>query len=361
MGVKNSELADLISITLPDLPDQEFEVEWTNQDYEACRIYQKERMEIDGGKHIERKVMLNNTGNAHYRRPYDVDEPSVGETMYTITVPWTIMGTNYSWDRHEILANKNNAKGFIKLLKVRRIEGLWSLADLIEDRFWKTPTSASDDLYPYGVPYYVNMLPAGSTTGGFYGYTIRYQDGSTGTTCAGIDGSVEEKWRNYADIYTAINSAFLKSARKAFVYTQFRAPMFVNDPSNKEAHAKRWYAGFQQVVELQDLADKRDDNHRGKDVFGNIRMDDTGLVYINRLPVVPIPQLNGETYEPIYCVDFTKFRPVVLADGWMEETEAMNDRMQHTVFTVYLDGRHNNLVTSKRGCGFVLHKAIPSA
>jgi len=38
--------------------------------------------------------------------------------------------------------------------------------DLIEERFWKTPTSAADDLYPYGIPYYLNMLDADSTTAG---------------------------------------------------------------------------------------------------------------------------------------------------------------------------------------------------
>jgi hypothetical protein len=359
MAVPNSQLADLITLTLPNLPKNEFEVEWTNQDYEACRIYQKERMVIDGGKHIERKVMLNHTGNARYRQPYDTDEPAVGDTMHTITVPWTTLGTNYSWDRHEILANKADPEGFIKLMKERRIDGLWALADLIEERFWKTPTNATDALYPYGVPYYINMLNAGATTAGFNGYTIRYQDGTTGTICAGIDGNTEERWRNHADIYTAFNNDLLKKARKAFIYTQFKAPLILNDPSGKHPGAKRWYCGFEEAVSLADLADKRDDRITGKELLGNIRVDDSGLVTINRLPVVPIPQLNGETYSPLYCVDFSQFIPVVLADGWMEETEAMNDRTQHTVFTVFLDGRHNNLVKSKRRAGFVLHKAIP--
>ena len=93
MSVKDSELLDLIASTLPDLPKQEFEVEWDNQDYEFCRIYQKERMQVDGGTSIERKVMLDHSGNARYRRNYDVDTPTVGDVMHTITVPWTQVGT----------------------------------------------------------------------------------------------------------------------------------------------------------------------------------------------------------------------------------------------------------------------------
>ena len=367
MAVKNSELADLIATTLNDLPKQYFEVTWDNQDYEFCRIYQTERMVIDGGEQIERKVILSPTGNARYRRLYDTDEPTVGDVVHTIQVPWTIIGTNYSWDKVEIARQKNSAKGFISLLKIRRIDGLWDLANLIEERAWKTPTNSSDDLYPYGVPYYLRMLDAGSTTDGFNAQTIRYQDGSIGYVCAGINANTSSRWKNYAGVYSAIDNSLLRKFRLAFLYTNFKAPLFINDPAQKRAAAKRIYTDFDNVVDLQDLADAKDDNHTGKDVLGNLKMDETGLVYINRLPVVPVPQLNGVTdpvkgtaTKPIYCVNFEKFIPFVHEGYWMEETEPMTDRTQHTTFTVYLDGEHNNLCTNVRGAGFVIHKAIPA-
>lgn len=367
MGVKNTDLADFIAVTLNDLPKQYFEVTWDNQDYEACRIYQNERMVIDGGEKIERKVMLSPTGNARYRRLYDTDEPSVGDVMHTIQVPWVQLGTNYSWDKRELLRQKNNAKGFINLLKVRRIDGLWDLANLIEERFWKTPTNSSDDLYPYGVPYYIRMVDADSTTGGFVGKTIRYQDGSTGTNCAGIDSNTQSRWRNYANVYTAVDNALLKKLRLAFMYTRFKAPLYVNDPAQKRNAAKRFYTDFNVCAELMDLADAKDDNHIGKDVLSNLRVDDGGLVTINRLPVVPIPQLNDVTDpettdapEPIYCINFEKFIPYVHEGDWMDEGEPMTDRGQHTTFTVFLDGSHNNLCTNVREAGFVIHKALTS-
>lgn len=359
MAVKNSDLADLIAVTINDLPKQYFEVGWDNQDYEFCRIYQNERMEIDGGNQIQRKVMLDPTGNARYRRLYDTDQPAVGDVMHTISVPWCQIGTNYSWDKFEILQNKNSAKGFINLMKVRRIDGLWSLANLIEDRAWKTPTNSSDDLYPYGVPYYFNVLDstgAINTSSGFVGATITYQDASTGTSCAGIDAANEAKWRNYAAVYTKVDNAMLKTFRLAFMYTKFKAPLFVNDPAQKRNAAKRIYTDFDTCAELMDLADQKDDKHSGKDVLGNLKVDDTGLCYINRLPVVPIPQLNGASYTPLYCINFEKFIPVVHDGYWMEEQEPMVDRGQHTTFTVFLDGAHNNLLTNRRTAGFVLHK-----
>jgi len=99
MGVRNADLADLISTTLEKLPDQEFEVGWDNQDYEFCRIYQKDAIKYVGGTGISRRVMLDNTGNARYKRLFDTDNPTVGDTLHTITVPWTQITTNYSWVR----------------------------------------------------------------------------------------------------------------------------------------------------------------------------------------------------------------------------------------------------------------------
>jgi len=367
MGVKNADLADLIATTLPDLPDQYFEVAWDNTDYEFCRIYQTERMEVDGGTSIKRKLMLDDTGNARYRRLFDTDEPAVGDVMEEIEVGWTQIGTHYSWEKLEILRNRNSAKGFIRLMETRRIDGLWSLAKLIENRAWKTPTNSSDDLNPYGVPYFINMLDADATTAGFNGQTIRFQDGTTSYTCAGLNANTHAQWKNYAAVYTKVNNDLLKTFRKAFMVTKFKAPLFINDPAQKRNGAKRIYCNADTACALMDLADQRDDNHSGKDVLGNIRVDDGGLVYINRLPVVYIDQLDGVTdpvtsdeTNPIYCLDFTKFIPYVQDGYWMEESEPMTDRGQHTTFTIFLDGSHNNLCTNRRTAGFVVHNPITS-
>lgn len=360
MSVKNADLVDLIAVTLNNLPNQTFEVGWDNQDYEFCRIYQQERMVIDGGPQIERKVMLDHSGNARYRRPYDTDQPTVGDVMHTIKVGWTQVGSNYSWDKFEILQNKNSARGFISLMKIRRLDGLWALADLIEERAWLTPTNATDDLYPNGVPYYFNVKNAAgsvNTTSGFVGATIDYQDATTGTVCGGIDASTETKWRNYAALYTKVDNSMMRAFRTAFIYTKFKPPIFVNDPSDKRTAQKRIYTDFDTVVKLQEFVDQRDDNHKGNEALGNITMDDAGLVRINRLPVIGISQLNGVAYTPLYCIDFAKFVPYVHDGYWMEESEPMTSRDQHTTFSVFLDGAHNNLLINRRTAGFVMHKA----
>jgi hypothetical protein len=372
MGVKNAELADLIQTTLKDLPKGQFEVMWDSQNYEFCRIYQEHRRRIDGGTSIKRNMILDRSGRARYRTLYDTDEPTVDKVMHEIDVPWTQIGTNYSWDVLEIMRQKNSSKGFIDLLESRRTERMWDLAELIEERGWLTPTSATDRLYPYGIPYYLNFLDDGSTTGGFHAKTIRYQGGTTGTICAGIDASTETKWRNYADTYTSVDNALLRKLRQAVRRTRFRPAPFVPKPgSDAVGSPTKLYTGDVTVTELEDLGDKRDDNNGPKDLAGKMLHDFDGTVMFNRMPIMHIPQLDDLTIldggdnvfspEPIYCVDWSKLQPFVQDGYWMEEGEPMIDRGQHTTFTVFLDGSHNNLCTNRRTAGFVLHKAIPAS
>jgi len=361
MGVDNDALIDLIATTLKDLPDNVFEVMWDSQAYEFCQIYTKQRRKVDGGTSIERNVVLDETGAASYRRLFDTDVPTVESIQKKINVPWCQFGTNYSWDRLEILKNKNSAKGFVNLMKVRRVDGLWSLADLIEDRAWKTPETSTDDLYPYGVPYYLTFYSDASgtvnTSSGFNGLGTQFQDGTNTGTIANINATNEAKWRNYCAVYTSVDNAMLKAFRLAFMFTRFKVPLIITDPSQPRTAAKRVYTGFDTVADIMDLADQKDDRHTGKDVLSNLKVDDGGLCTVNRLPVIPIPQLIGADYTPVYCVDFGKFIPYVQEGYWMEEGEPMTDRGQHTTFTVFLDGAHNNLCLNRRTAGFVLHKA----
>ena len=369
MGIDNTALADLLATTLRDLPKGQFEVMWDSQNYEFCKIYQEHRRQIDGGTSIQRNVILDRFGRARYRRLYDTDTPTVDPAQFVINVPWTQIGTDYSWDVLEILRNKSSAKGFINLLESRRVERMWDLAELIEDRGWKTPASATDTLFPYGIPYYINFLSNGVSTGGFSGQTIRYQGGTTGTICAGIDASAEPKWRNYADVYARVDNSLLRKLRSAVRRTRFRPAAFVQKPGDDSVGSIiKLYANDAVCTELEDLADKRDDSNTPDDLSGKMLHNFDGTTHFNKMPVVYIPQLDdvsindstGAAMNPngIYCVDWSKLQPIVQEGYWMEEGKPMVDRGQHTTFTVFLDGSHNNLCINRRTTGFVIHQYI---
>jgi len=206
------------------------------------------------------------------------------------------------------------------------------------------------------------MLDNGVTAAGFNGQTIRYTGGTTGTTCAGIDAAAEAKWRNYAATYTKVDNKLLRELRRACLKTQFKTPPGVRETgSGARSTMTELYANVDVMVELQDLADKRDDATTVRELAGKALAESEGQITFNRIPWCYSPSLDGVQYDPIYAVDWKKFQPLVQDGYWMEESEPMMDRLQPSVVTVYIDGSHQNLCINRRAAGFVLHKPIPAA
>ena len=136
--------------------------------------------------------------------------------------------------------------------------------------------------------------------------------------------------------------------------------MSVNDPSDKRSLQKRLYAKSDIVVALQELLDAKDDNHKAVDLMGGVLSRTNASVLLNGVPVTFIPQLDDGadptvSFDPIFCVDFSKFVPITHTGYWMVEKDPITDRGQHTSYTTFLDGAHNNLCLSRRKLGWVAH------
>jgi hypothetical protein len=362
MGYRPEDIADLLATTLADLPDQELEYALDHQEYFWTSLFQTKTMKIDGGTSIQRKVSFDTSGNARYREMFDTDEPKFGDSIHTIQVHWALLGTNASWDEFEILQQKNSEKGYVNLVQTRKDKSIIDLADLIEETMISVPNSATDLKHPFTLPYYLRLLNSAgtiNTTAGFNGTTVTFGDSSTSTIIAGIDAASETKWRNWCAPYTSINNSFLKTYRQACIKTKFRPPVILKTPLMKERAAKmNCIAGTDTVLDIMELVDKKDDNHTatGREALGGLLVQDGSLVYLNRVPVVPLDTLDSASYTPIYTFDMSYFIPVVHDGYWMKMTPPMVDRRQHTTYTSFIDGAHNILVENIRKAGFVIHK-----
>jgi hypothetical protein len=361
MGFQPEDIADLVATTQNHYErDMDYALE--HNEYFWTTMFQKDTVKYDGGTSIERKVSFDRTGNAKYRSMYDLDSPKIADHIHTINVHWALIGTNASWDEFEILQQKNAVKRIIDLVHSRLDDAYIDLADLIEETMVSVPDSATDRKHPFTLPYFLRVLNSAgtiNTTAGFNGCTVTYGDASTGTICAGIDSNVEDKWRNYTGPYTAINNAFLKVARRAFIKTHFKYPIILDSPiMMQRAKKMRMIAGTDTVLDLMDLVDTRDDNHvsTAKESLGGMLVVDGDLVRMNRVPVIPLDTLDDASYTPIYAFDLAQLQPFVHDGYWMERKKPMVDRGQHTTFTTYVDGAHNILPRNMQKLGFVLHK-----
>lgn len=363
MGFQPEDILDLVAYTINDLPNQELEYAFDHQEYFWSDMFEKDAIKIDGGTSVERYVSFDRTGNAKYRSMYDLDDPTIADHAHAINVHWALLGTNASWDEFEILQQKNSKKGFINLIQTKMDDSIIDLADLIEETMISVPDSATDKKHPFTLPYFLRVFTDGSgtvnTSAGFNGQYVQYGNSSYGSIIAGIDSATEAKWRNWTGPYTAINAAFLKEVRRAFIKTHFRHPILLKSPLIKKRAAKmRMIAGTDTVLDLMELVDQRDDNHvsTSKEPLGGMLVADGDLVRLNRVPVLPVDTLDSASYTPIYAFDLNYLQPFVHDGYWMNKKKPMVDRGQHTTYTVYTDGAHNVLPKNMQRLGFVMHK-----
>ena len=350
-GIANTDLLDLTNTTLQNLPNLEFEVALDFQEYPVCNLwFRTDKRMVESGTSIERNIILDTSGNARFVRLYQKTPINVADVQKKVTAPWVQVQTHWSIERREALRNRAPSR-YIKLINSRRVDATVDLADLLETKCWSEPTSASDDLNPRGLPYWLTLRENASTGAGFDAYRVRYTGATTSTTKGGIDGSTtaNTKWRNYAFTYTGINADFVKNMRKAFHATRFMSPTLARDLDKGASANFRIYMALNELTEYEDLATKANDN-LGKDLDPF-----HGITTFRRVPIIYTPQLDGKSFAPVYAVNHRKFFPMVLEGDWMRESEAMLDVEQHNVQTVFVDASFQLFCTNVREGGFVGH------
>ena len=372
-GISNSDLVDLQRTTLENLPNLDFEVALNSQQYHVVNEWFKsEKLQVDSGTAIVRNIILDTSGNARHVRLFQKVGINVADVQSRITAPWVQIQSSYSIERREALRNRKPAR-YIELLKSRRVDGMVALADLLESRAWAAPNNVSDDINPYGLPYWLSKkMPANATgytaaiddpsgtpngAGGFVGRRVIYGDGSTATNGkGGLDptGITSGKWRNWADTYQAIDGNFVKIMRKAFHATKFVSPMLAKDLKEGPTSKFKIYMGLQNLTDYEDLTTKSNDN------IGSDLDKFHGVTTFRRVPVLYTPQLDSDADGVIYGVNHAKFFPIILDGDWMRESDPMMDVEMHNTITTFVDGSYQYFCLNVRESGFALSHQLAS-
>jgi hypothetical protein len=358
-GISNDALKDLLATTLVDLPNMEFETALDRQNFPVMdKWFRGEKKIIDSGTSITRNIQFTTTGNAQFVRLFQKTPINVADTQKQLTAPWTQVQTYFSHDRRELTRNRRKA-AFVSLVKSRRVDAILDLAKLLENRGWLAPNSATDDLNPRGIPYWLRMSESGVGTGianaGFIGKTIRFGDASTSTTCAGIDANTETMHRNFVSVYASVDATFVAQLRDAFYAVEFNPPVDVDDLKKKPS-SYGIYMPRSVLVTWEELTSTA---NKGGGDYGSDLGKYFGASTFRRVPLIHTPTLNSVTYSPIYGINHDIFYPVVMEGEWLRQNEPMNDVEQVNVFTTQVDSTLQFFAKNTREAGFVLHTAIP--
>ena len=330
-------IADLATTTLGELGPPRFsQIAQDLQNYECMgKILKKDKVQFDGGKQIERRIMHTTSGAARMVGLHETDNVNIADTLATLTVPWRHTTTFMAWERREILENKGKAK-IVSLMESKRADMMISLADLMEDEFWSKPDDSNDKLELFGVPYWIVK---NSSTGFNGGDPSGFTSGA-----GGLDTATYPNWKNYTAQYAAVTKAdLIKKMRTAYRKIQFKSPVNINDLSLGNGANYRIYVNESLMADLEDLGEAQNEN-LGRDIASI----DGGTITFRKNPIIWVPKLDEDTENPIYMIDWNKFRPFVLDGDYLRETDPEKAANQHNTWVVYVDLTWNVLCIDRR-------------
>ena len=324
-----SGIADLLAAGLAELNEGKWvDVSAELQHYRALpNFLKKNRVSIQSGHSVKWDLLHSSNGSARSTGLYSNDQYNVPNVLTTGEVPWRYAEASYQFDHREIDFNQGKRQ-IVSLIKSRRHAAMVDIAKFFEDKFWSVP-AASNTQDPYGVPYWIvksaTDAATDTTNKGFNGTAA-----SGYTTVGGVNPTTYPQTRNYADAYTAITKADVVSKIwRAISMTGFEAP--VPSATLNTAPQKKIYTTYNGHRGLKILAENQNDQ------LGTDLDSKHGDLTIRRIPVEWVPQLDEDSTDPFYGIDWGVLKIAVKSNWWDKETVIDRVGGQHNVCSVHKD------------------------
>ncbi|MFH0982773.1 MAG: hypothetical protein V2A79_14715 [Planctomycetota bacterium] len=357
----NSTLRDLLRTTQENLPwDGKFETLLKYNDYMVVnQWFRQDKVMFDGGTAIVRNVQLTENGTARMTQPYEPAAPATADVQGRLRANWVQATADYSVSRQEMLRNRGKAK-LIDLVKSKRIACMADLANLLEEQAWAAPSSSSDTLNAFGIPYFLVPITGAQVTAATHGHQGTYLSGFS--DCFGIDPAQTSpdasRWKSYNDVWTttdgSIAAADVIKMTRMLRRLRFTSPYIAGLEAGTDRKT-RLYA-VETVVESLEQRARQNNDSLGADVgmFAGIKSSAGGPL-VSGIPVETL-WVEVSTYYayPLIAINHDYCYPFVMEGDFFRETPDVNDRSQHDVFTTFEDIQFNFVCINRQRAGGVI-------
>jgi len=325
-------------------------------------VFTKDKVVKQGGKVVKGYITLKDTGNARHVALWEEDTSNVINTDAEITVNWTHFTNNLTYNRIELGMNMGNDVEVYDYLNGKRKNMYRESAGTLQEAFFGSPTSATDKKNPHGVASWLSQGTNGST-GGFTGYSGRYNDGSgTAYNLGGIASSASSnaRWASYyADHDGNLGDNLLFLIDGAILSTNFIPPIIPEAVAKEHgisASNFRIFSTKNVILNLKSLLRKQDD------LFA-AQLEKLGSsVQLNGIPFVYVQQLDtASTYtygtDPVIGVNTEYFHPVVLAaNNFVIGKPHAVYHFNHNVLVAELDLTYAYVCTNRQLAGWLINQ-----
>ena len=333
MALQASNIADLVATTLDELGRGKFTD--LMSDYQKTvamkRLVKKSKTTFDSGEQVSFNVIVDHNNSARFVGLYATDSVDVPNVMATGNVPWRHITWNWAVDFREPLMNASPAK-IVDIVKTRRIAAMGSAIIKFEYAWWRVPAT-TNDTDPYGLPYWIVKNNTEGFNGGMH---------TSYTAVGGISTDTQARWKNWTAQYTSVTKDDLvKKVRKALHYTDFE-PLVDEIPEYNTGDDQVMYTNYAVTTVLEDLAESQNENI-GKDLAAY-----DGKVVIRGVPIMAIKELDLDTTNPVYGVNWGEMKTMALRGAWMKDFVEKHVPGQHTVAATHTDCTFNWICRNRR-------------
>lgn len=336
--IQATDIADLVATTLNELGELKFTDLMSDYQFTIAlkRVMKKNKMTFDAGPLIAFNVITDDNDSARFVGMWEVDQVNATNVMTTGSVPWRHVTWNWAIERREVAMNRSPRK-IVDLTKTRRIAAFGAAIRIFERHLWRFPAS-TNVTEPYGIPYWVVKSNTANTTNDGFNGTAQ----SGYTTVGGINPSTYTRWRNYATQYTLVTKDdLITKMRHASTFTDFQ-PYVDNMPVYNTGDDCQYYCNYNTYASFVEILEASNDN-LGMDVAPM-----EGKVLFMRTPLTYVKELNLDTTNPVYGINWGEFKTMGLRGEWMHETSLPIQPGQHTVSATHTDCTFNMICRNRR-------------
>ena len=306
---------DIWNATLPNIiTKQPALATFAYTNYQFYNMFFRSAKQVKGGDSLEGHITLDSEGNAKVVGIWDQDVLVKKNIQKKYTAYWRQAKGGMLWNLMETSINS----GAEKIYDVLESQYKSAIKDIIETVYLSLltgPTSASDDTAPYSLNSWLRVGTA-SSTGGWTGYSGRYNDGSTPGTAFNVGGLASSANSNagwasyYADHLGNIDESLLSLLDVAVRKLNFQAPTVPKSVTTEDGLINfSMYTSNNVLKKLNTFYAKADDNmgynrdsHWGTPTFMSIPFAYCDIFDTARTALYGTDPIFGMNHKNIYPV-----------------------------------------------------------
>jgi hypothetical protein len=305
------------------------------------RIFRTKKATVQSGPEVQFNIITDHNGSARHVPIGYTAEVDIPNVMTSGKMPWRHTTWNWAVERRLVAMNAGKAK-IVDIAQEQRVASLGAAILLFERTLWRAPAADDFDLNPVGIPYFVVKSATAATLANDDGFNGTVPSGYTLVANINPTSGANGRYKNYADAYTDVTKDdLIRKMRRAMRRIDFM-PLVDDIPEYNTGDDYGIYTNDPVIGTMEELLEAQNES------LGNDLASRDGKVVFRRTPVTPVRELDNDTTNPVYILNWGEIGAQALSGEWMKETHFKQTHHQPTISVTHTDCTWNLICRNRR-------------